>query len=66
MKDSTKNLYRTKNMNSFVFIHMGGVEGGTTFILVILAVFVLICTHILSYLFFFQNTNVGIIVLSYV
>lgn len=39
-------------MNSFVFIHMGGVEGGTTFILVILAVFVLICTHILSYLFF--------------
>lgn len=46
-------------MNSFVFIHMGGVEGGTTFILVILAVFVLICTHILSYLFFFRIQTLG-------
>jgi len=48
----------------FLFTHTWGVggRGGTTFILVILAVFVLICTlTFLSYLFF-QNTNVGIIV----
>jgi len=50
-------------MNFFLFTHTWEwVEGGTTFILVILAVFVLICTlTFLSYLFF-QNTNVGIIV----
>jgi len=48
----------------FFCLHIlgSGWKGGTTFILVILAVFVLICTlTFLSYLFF-QNTNVGIIV----
>merc|ERR1712193_125392 len=48
----------------FCCLHIlgSGWKGDTTFILVILAVFVLICTlTFLSYLFF-QNTNVGIIV----
>jgi len=53
-------------MNSFVFIHMGGVEGGYNIHTRHFGGFRTYLHTYFKLLIFFQNTNVGIIVLSYV